>query len=177
MCKLKQLKSREEHPKRNRQNIALLLTLTILLTVVLSGCLGSEKPSDAEKQYWGHIDEVSRLSAESQRLWEVIMKTKITESGELLNQMKENHKKALVHARKAVEIAPDEQSRNYAFYLSKALEYTVQVDEKYLEMKRLYENGDREGGKEIERNELNPLQELALEMLDEADKYKPKRRG
>ena len=44
MYKLKHRKGREEHPKRNsRQTIALLLILTLFLTVVLSGCLGSEK--------------------------------------------------------------------------------------------------------------------------------------
>ena len=72
---MKPRKGREEHLKRNsRQTIALLLILTIFLSVVFSGCLGSEKLSDAEKQYWEHIDAISNLAKEAGDIWDLAKK-------------------------------------------------------------------------------------------------------
>jgi len=157
------------------KKLTIVLIVLVLVMGSLSGCLGSEKTSDPEAEFWEHIDAISNLAKEAGDIWDLAKKEENnTRATSLLKQMKSVHETALYHANKAIELAPDENSTNYAYYLSQSLEYSILADEKLIELSQLLEREDFERAKKIDE-ELYPLTEKSLEMLDKAEEYKPTR--
>lgn len=115
-----------EQRRRNRKHIILLLILSLFLAVLLSGCLGSEKPTDPEELYWWHIDESNKLSKIARRFYNESFKTDDPlEQNRLLKETKKNWEGALEEDKNALNLLSDPDKKLYIEYRIKTRMYSI----------------------------------------------------
>ena len=106
----------------------LFLIFAILLLLFLSGCLGSEKPSDPEKQYWEHIDESDKLGEQGVKLADEADKSgDPLVQNKLLKQEKKLYEEALEEERIALSLTSDPDKKLYAEYRITSKNYLIKA--------------------------------------------------
>jgi len=171
---LKQRKGRDEHPKRNRQAIAVLLILSLFLIVFLSGCLEGEKT--AEDEFFTHIETSRQLVQKSTPIHNkaVYEEENNTKAAELLVESK----KLIEQAREEVILAKkstnDPNKQKYAEYLIESLKYDIMYHEKLIEAQPYIARNDEETARKRVREGEEYLKQGKY-WLDEATKIKPEK--
>jgi len=117
---------REEHLRKNRKHLALLLILTLFLTVVLSGCLGSEKKSSSDEEFWEHITLANKAVIEGNDFHQRSKETHDpTEQRELLLKEKASFLAAYHQEQIAFNLTKDPKKKQYVEYRKKALDSLI----------------------------------------------------
>ncbi len=175
---MEQRKGREEHPKRNRQTIVLLLILSLFLTVVLSGCLGSEKQTNnndevaTDEDFWLYIRGFGEFQNSAGETWKASVvaldESDIEKALNLTLEARDWHEKSKKSALLAVERADTEEKKKWAECLAEAANYGILGMEKNADSLEYWV----EGKKEKAVNTAMEGKEISSKALDQALKCK-----